>query len=189
MGEPSYSDLRSAVDGAGCDWGVAETHGTLCGLVCGAGSAGVDAWRTRFAAASMRGQTDDVDDTLARVGASAAACLGGTSFKFAPLLPDDETALAVRTDELAEWCQGFLAGCAMAGLNRLDNLGDDVSEVVADLSELTRAQFADDQPREEAENAYAELVEFVRVGVQLVYEELAALRGSPGDPIGKDDKR
>jgi uncharacterized protein YgfB (UPF0149 family) len=32
-------------------------------------------------------------------------------------------------------------------------------------------------PSETDESAYAELVEFVRVGVQLVYEELQRLRG------------
>jgi uncharacterized protein YgfB (UPF0149 family) len=39
---------------------------------------------------------------------------------------------------------------------------------------------------EEAEEAaYAELVEFLRVGVQLVYDELAALRA--GQPLDRTD--
>jgi uncharacterized protein YgfB (UPF0149 family) len=43
---------------------------------------------------------------------------------------------------------------------------------------LSRAVADDDEPDEASEAAYAELVEFVRAGVQLVHEELAAHRSS-----------
>jgi uncharacterized protein YgfB (UPF0149 family) len=40
----------------------------------------------------------------------------------------------------------------------------------------------DGQTTETNESAYAELVEFVRVGVQLVFEELGPLRDQPPPP-------
>jgi uncharacterized protein YgfB (UPF0149 family) len=39
---------------------------------------------------------------------------------------------------------------------------------------MSRAVADDDEPDEASEAAYAELVEFVRAGVQLVHEDLAA---------------
>ena len=38
-----------------------------------------------------------------------------------------------------------------------------------------------DTPEEEGEAAYVELVEYVRVGAQLVFEELHSLRSGPAD--------
>ena len=49
--------------------------------------------------------------------------------------------------------------------------------------DMIRPRFAEPAPQgfadESDETAYAELVEFVRVGVQLLYEELAAVRHAP----------
>ena len=50
----------------------------------------------------------------------------------------------------------------------------DVAEVLRDFAEVARAGAVGDESEETEEDAYAELVEFVRVGVQLVYDELAA---------------
>ena len=52
-------------------------------------------------------------------------------------------------------------------------------EIVRDLVEISRAGVDAEQDEESNESAYAELVEFVRVGVQLLFEELAAARSPP----------
>jgi hypothetical protein len=61
-------------------------------------------------------------------------------------------------------------------------LPGEVGEIVRDLSEITRVGVDTDQNSEQNESAYAELVEFVRVGVQLVFEELSPLRDQPSSP-------
>jgi uncharacterized protein YgfB (UPF0149 family) len=53
-------------------------------------------------------------------------------------------------------------------------------ELVNDLAEIARAGMAAEDDEADADFAYAELVEFVRAGVQLVFEELAGFRaGAP----------
>jgi uncharacterized protein YgfB (UPF0149 family) len=54
-----------------------------------------------------------------------------------------------------------------------------VAEVVRDLTAITRVGADPDESEEENEQAYAELVEFVRVAVQLLHEELASFREGP----------
>ncbi len=49
------------------------------------------------------------------------------------------------------------------------------------MLQLTRADVDEDSDDETNEAAYAEIVEYVRVAVQLTYEELADLRGRPGE--------
>ena len=52
-------------------------------------------------------------------------------------------------------------------------------DIIRDFSEISRAAFTDDETEAEAEAAYMEVVEFVRVSVQLVFEELHLIRSRP----------
>jgi uncharacterized protein YgfB (UPF0149 family) len=61
----------------------------------------------------------------------------------------------------------------------MKQLPGEVGEIVRDLIEITRAGVDADQDEQANESAYAELVEFVRVGVQLLFEELAGARRPP----------
>ena len=56
-----------------------------------------------------------------------------------------------------------------------------MAEVLADFAEISRGGSVGLEPMEIEEDAYIELVEFLRVGVQLVYDELLTERRlSPG---------
>lgn len=103
---------------------------------------------------------------------------------FNPLLPEDEASLDTRAVALAQWCQGFLYGLGGSAIQDTNGLPGDVGEIVRDLSEITHVGVDNRQSVESNENAYAELVEFVRVGVQLVFEELSPLRDQPPPPPG-----
>jgi hypothetical protein len=54
----------------------------------------------------------------------------------------------------------------------------EVTEVLADFAEVSRAGAVGAESIEVEEGALAELVEFLRVGVQLIYDELADARAS-----------
>ena len=96
--------------------------------------------------------------------------------QFDLLLPPDEEPLAVRTAALAEWCQGFLYGLGAGGIPDARRLEGDAGELVRDFAEISRASVGSSEDQEADENAYGELVEFVRVGVQLLFEELGSAR-------------
>jgi uncharacterized protein YgfB (UPF0149 family) len=98
--------------------------------------------------------------------------------EFQPLLPTDDEALSVRTEALADWVQGFLYGLGGSTSGATLPLSPQSSEILADFAEISRAGEVGSEDAELEENAYAELVEFVRVGVQLMHEELADWRES-----------
>jgi hypothetical protein len=96
---------------------------------------------------------------------------------FQPLLPGDDASIGDRTSALGEWCQGFLYGLGTgAGLPEASELPGEAAEVVRDMTEITHVDVDPEDDPETNEAAYAELVEFVRVGVQLLYEHLQPLR-------------
>jgi len=164
---------------------AAEAHGSYCGLLCGLGNGAEAAWLADTlvesaadvpANAAVARQTGEL---LAALAASTRAALAGADMDFQPLLPDDAEPLAERVDSLAQWCQGFNHGLFVAG-----RIGDaeaelgsgNTAEIVRDFGEMAQVSVGDEEADAEGEAAYAELVEYVRVSVQLVYEELSAVR-------------
>jgi uncharacterized protein YgfB (UPF0149 family) len=103
--------------------------------------------------------------------------------EFRPLLPDDERELPARVEALGAWCQGFLYGFGAAGTVAGTPLPETVTEVLSDLANISQAGAVGSASDEVEEEAYAELVEFLRAGVQLIYAELAGLR--PRQPLSR----
>jgi uncharacterized protein YgfB (UPF0149 family) len=81
-----------------------------------------------------------------------------------------------RANALALWCTGFLYGLGTGHISDLEALNGDVGEIVRDFTEISRASGDDADADESNEQAYAELVEFIRVAAQVVFEELLPLR-------------
>ena len=82
---------------------------------------------------------------------------------------------------MADWCSGFLYGFGSAGDNVESRLSKDALEVLSDFSEVTRLR-SDGEESESSEADYSEIVEYMRVGVMLIFEELRG-RPEPGDTV------
>lgn len=90
--------------------------------------------------------------------------------QFALLLPDDDESIDERTGALADWARGFGVALLRGEALTLDKLEGDSAEVVRDLLKISEAQPGGSS--DEDERALVELEEYMRVGVQLVFEEL-----------------
>ena len=174
----SFPELEDTLAEAGSPTEAAEAHGTLCGALCAQAPLRFEAWLEELLE-DGEGQSEQTRDVLLTVFRQTSEHLSGNGMQFAPLLPDDDEPLVGRTSALAHWCEGFLYGLGAGGLTSLDALPGEVGEVVRDFSEISRAGGGDGEATETDEQAYAELVEYIRVGVQLVYDELAPLRSAP----------
>ncbi len=94
------------------------------------------------------------------------------------MLPEDATPLSVRTGALSEWCGGFLYGLALGGIREDLARSDTVEEVMKDFYDISHAGFVTQAPNEEDETAYVEIVEYLRMSVLLLYQELQAVPAS-----------
>ena len=120
------------------------------------------------------GQADPALQTLYE--AHGGGAVRSASMDFDLLIPGDD-----RPDRGAHpgtdlWCTGFLYGLGTSGAADPQRLPGELGEIVRDLTEITRADVDATDSEEANESALAELVEFVRVGVQLVFDELEPLR-------------
>ena len=163
-----YAALAAALASAGFTQDAAEYHGALCGVLCIRTPAKVDPL------AVLDGADEGADpQPLTALRDATAATLADSDGDIRLVLPSDDLPLALRASALGEWCEGFLYGLASDGRLDLKKTAPEVREVIEDLTQFTRASFDEADDEQIEEEAYAELVEYVRVGVQLIFMELS----------------
>lgn len=167
-----YADLSAALARIGCADETAEFHGALCGALCVKPADAIDL--AGLLDDGSHGATADVQTqtVLKRLCRESLTALQDDGMGFTPLLPDDEAALPLRVQALAGWCEGFLFGLAQRHNLDLDACSEDAREIIRDFAQFTQAGVGEGEEVELEETAYAELVEYIRVGAQLIYMEL-----------------
>jgi len=172
-----YAEIQEALKAAHSLTEASEAHGTLAGCLCATVAYRFEDW---LAEILPEGRADPrATRTLRDLFERTAGALGEDQMEFAPLLPEDAEPIDTRASALGLWCQGFLYGLGASPITDARELPGEAGEIVRDLSEITRVGVDEADSLESNEGAYAELVEFVRVGVQLLFEELEPLRAQP----------
>jgi yecA family protein len=176
----TYDELEAALAASHAPVAAGEVHGSLCGALATNDTLDPGDWLQEILPeGGTAAEESGPRNLLETLFAETAAALAGTDLEFTPLLPDDERLLEHRVAALAAWCGGFLSGLGSGSLPPVDALPATVGELLRDLAEINRAVPDADEPEESSEASYAELVEYVRAGAQLVFEELASHRQRP----------
>lgn len=172
-----FDEVASALAGGGSAVHAAEAHGCLVGALCARRVYPVAEWLEELLP-EAEGAATAGHAALEALYEQSRAVLQAPDMEFEPLLPPEDAPLAARVEALGAWAQGFLYGFGAAGPLPRGALSGDVAEVLSDFAEIARAGAVGSESAEAEETALAELVEFLRVGAQLVYDELDELRAS-----------
>lgn len=166
----TVADLRPQLNAVLDSTDAAECHGALTGVACSADPAARPDWHDALPDREMAAAVEQ-DGLLNALGEAIATMLDSGDMQFAPLLPDDSETIEVRAAALRLWCRGFLYGFGIGfAPGGSPPLPDEVREVLGDFSEIARQELDVEAGSEADETAYAEIVEYVRVGAQLVFE-------------------
>ena len=166
---PLFERLRPLLD----PLNPAELHGLLCGLLCAEGELAQDRWlqMAREALADDVELSPSVKDLLAKLLDYGVAQLHDPDCSITPLLPDDSAPLLQRADALGEWCQGLLYGLGMGHIEQHGVLSGEGREFLHDIADIAQVGF-DQAGNETDETAYAELVEYLRIGLLIIQHDL-----------------
>ncbi len=168
---------------------LSEVHGLCCGLLCSMSStAAKTRWFTEMldaaqissdAVASKAAQLKTLDDWFM----ATLTSLNDADLEFAPAMPDETLPVSIRNRALGDFCGGFTYGLGLALSKRGEKpLPSDTREIIEDFQAIESADI--DEPYspkgvisssddiEQQEVTYNELLEYVRVGVLLILEEL-----------------
>ncbi|MFK8018810.1 MAG: UPF0149 family protein [Pseudomonadales bacterium] len=187
-----HEDLHALIETIRGAVGAAELHGMLTAELCAAGvSADPEPMLTeclRFLGEDIEVGTADRDE-LRAVMMQTQQALEDVEMSFSMLLPDDDAEITLRAGALAQWCQGFMYGFAVAEKKHGLSLSqrEDVAEVLQDFAAISQVDA--DATEEEAANEedLMHLTEYVRVAALNIYAQCAAHEGpdfgSSADPL------
>ena len=156
-----------------------ELSGMLCGLLC-------TGTEKRAAASIIARQIDVGDDpekqdsglhgALRQHLADLEKRLAASDDLFEPDLPDEETELATRVAALTAWSRGFQLGLLQSGKGLdLKKLSPESREALEDISHYCHLDEAGEHSEDPVEeDAYLQLVEYLRVAVALIHADLTA---------------
>ena len=170
----TYLGMESLLRRANCQYSAAEIQGVACGLLAVDVNADIEKWLGQVFPERdpQNALQQDFSHELTRYFQNLRMQLQDSNLGFHLLLLEDDEALEDRVDAVQEWAQGFLLGIALAGLQDFKNLPEDSKELLDDFIEISKvAQFSMDD-KEESEDAYLHIVEYLRMGVLLIAEEL-----------------
>jgi yecA family protein len=173
---PDYEELSYVLDAADLEMSAAEAHGIVTGASCVPRAP--DLGRLFFGNEGVP-PTDEAERLLATLAALKAEIdrrLAETDFDFEPLLPRSPQDPS-EVEALGAWARGFVLGLAAVGVRHPDELPGDASEFLFDTMQIGEVQLDAAPDAEQQERDIAEIVEYLRVGVQLIYEALHARQG------------
>ncbi len=169
---PDFPSIQHCLDKLGATADCAEVHGSLCGLL-------IDNRSSSEWLSGALNNTPASNDLLATEHIKPLTDLYQVSkqqlndsvLSLELLLPTDDIDLPIRLEALTHWCQGFLFG--LGSIAKLDekNMHTDVKEFMQDLLGITQLDI-DETSSNETEQDFAEIVEYIRMGVIYMNELL-----------------
>ncbi|HNP37327.1 MAG TPA: YecA family protein [Woeseiaceae bacterium] len=186
LGELDFDLVDEALRRCGANWNAAQAHGLITSQLAVRGEVAPDGILGPILEGCARNDAlrTECEAILLALYRTTRQWLTERLSAFALLLPDDSAGTDVRTMALAHWSEGFLHGLVsgpqmsepQSTLLRSRLADAPIADIIKDMLEITRAGSMEGDNDEDEEEAYTEIVEYMRVAAQLVYEELAAFR-------------
>lgn len=192
-GEPGvfdFDEIANHLLDQGQQTSPSDLHGCLSGFLAAGTAVSPEAALDNACTAlhvTLHGELAEIVQKLYTV---TAAALLDDAFDFHPLLPDDDAELEVRTEALADWSRGFLAGYAQGKVttgSMESKVASDSAEALKDLAVIAQAGIDEDATEEESEQSYSEILEYLRVAALNVFlDSLGANEGAKGGVLPDD---
>ncbi len=170
-----FEKISNELKASSINLDAAELHGLLIGYTCGMKDTQAGQRRALYENWLGGEPSTTIVELLESAHAAALENLDEFSdFEFRLVLPAESAPIDQRVAALACWCSGFLSGLGESGKQPAE-LHEDTAEALADLARI--AAVTDEVPEgEENEEDLAELEEFVRISVLLIFAESEAKR-------------
>ena len=175
------SELDEALENCDSGRNSIQAHGLLCGYIMTHGLKGHDMWLHRMFENSSNEKGDKYKYIFDDLFIKTWQQLEGRQSEFELFLPGDDRGLLTRAKAIGAWCDSYLHGLISSvtteklkkAINR-----EPTSILIKDLLEMTKATIGEEDDDETNERSYAELVEYTRIAVQLIFEELDESRNN-----------
>lgn len=179
---PSYQAVSDALSLLASLGGAGESHGMLCALFSAEVKLKQQAWVDSLLNGHIeQGQieAETAYRVLQQLYQATAEAFQADDFSLPLLLPEDDAPLEARIDALSEWCEGYLTGLHLLGLDIEKNKNPEMQSAFSDLLAVSQVELTlEDEADPQTETRYVELCEFVKAAVLFIAGELHHTFGS-----------
>ena len=170
---PNYEQIENALTLMDSPYSAEDSHGMLCAMLIVNNSLQCARWLDEICTQGniTKFEKTSEQETLCALYDHTKQELNDSLLNFTLLMPEEESSLSARVGSLKKWCDGFLFGLALAGVKDLSHVPEDSMEILQDITTISQAD-EDDEEDEMNEVAYMDIVEYVRMGVLLINEEM-----------------
>lgn len=170
--------LHDALQQAGIDLSPSEVHGTVVGAIANHLKSGVSPPLLQLIdPQAEQAQHAPLHVLLHEIYRQTSDGLFASDDSFEMVLPGDDEPLELRVAGLASWTRGYLLGLLHNNAFSIDQLPESGAEIARDMMQIAEAAAGADTEQEE-DWALGELHEYVKVGVQLIFEFIYSERSS-----------
>ena len=172
MTQVSWQQLTNSLKMAELGATASETHGIICGLICGGINLTDGSWYGAFNDLMNDGIALPIDlkKDLQQLFKTTRNQFLAQDYQVQLLLADDDQYLNERAQSLTQWSESFLAGFAI-GNESGKTLSKDVKEALTDLSQIAKLD-TEIEDNDESETSLEEILEYVRISAMFCFGEL-----------------
>ncbi|MBT6074863.1 MAG: UPF0149 family protein [Gammaproteobacteria bacterium] len=174
----NYKELEALRKSASDTISIAEYHGNICSYLC----CSIDSFDDLLPSeksddqSSVSIQVLEFRNALLDLIEETSNALNSSELPFLLLLLNDNESLEKRTTTLSMWCQGFIDGLGLIVSENSSDIGESsmslLTEIIEDFSQISTLHIQSKENDEEEELAFIELLEYVRVSTELIFEEI-----------------
>lgn len=170
----NYEHVERQLASADVELSGAEVHGILCGLLCSGHEDAQVCWSGELLSGQDEGDLllTECRNTLDQMYRETSIAIDGPGLGFTVFLPDDEKPVQQRGQAVSNWCQGFLYGVGLSGIDPEAQLSEETREALNDFSEISRLDVDALEDDDEEDDALIEITEFLWVAAMLVHSDL-----------------
>ncbi|MGB5446008.1 MAG: UPF0149 family protein [Psychromonas sp.] len=167
---PSFNKITHTLEAANLFTNASETHGVLSGLICGGVKLDGKSWQPYFNDVVNEGVGLPIkaQKLVESIYGQVVNQFTDDGLGFNLLLPDDGVPLDERAEAMSQWAQGFLVGFGMVQ-QALNQAPAEIQELIRDIRDISQVSLDFEQEDEDSEIAFAEIVEYLRVGAMLCF--------------------
>ena len=173
---PLYQTFIDSIAILDLPFSGSELHGMMCGYLSGhAAREGLIYLRTLIPNPNdpaMRAATLALFE-LFTVSQQQIESFG---FEFRLFLIDEDEPLERRAQSFSDWCEGFMQGIRMAGVDYNDLDDDDTQDALSHITEFADMDYQSIEVSEDDERALIDIIEYTRMAVLHIHSDLQASR-------------
>ena len=167
-----YNSVNTQLISVGADVWASESHGFQCGIFCASNGLTSALWQDYLLVGiEDRADFDESFAMLVELAQQASGEILSDELIFTLLLPDDRASITERSNSVSKWCEGFASGLGIGGVDKKLNLTSEGDEFIRDVVAISQMETTVDEG-EDAEVAYFEIVEYIRVGVIFIHRQI-----------------